>query len=171
MKNTKSILIFTGSIVFALGLSYLLRKSINGKEIAVVLFALFLFLFLLHFFLRKNVKYKSFFMSKWNVFTTKYKKEDFIDISPDLLFEKFIDIIEGSTFKVSSSNKVNYEIFAITPLTMRSWGENIYIQFIESKGGSKMKFESSTLFQVTDWGKNKTNHILILDEFNKSLTI
>lgn len=171
MKNLKSLLSFTITIVFALTLSYFLRKNNNGQLIAVVLFLIILSILFIHIFLRKKLSAKNFFMSDWNVFTKKYKEEKHIELAPELLMEKFEEIIKNSKFKIITMKNDTNEILATTSTTLNSWGENMYIQFVKTEDGSLFKFESSTMFGMADWGKNERNYNKILTEFDESLTI
>ena len=87
------------------------------------------------------------------------------------MFEKIIEVINHSDFKLVESDKDKFEILAISTITFKSWGENLYISF-ETKGNETiMKFYSATLFQIYSWGKNEKNCTDLLNEIESSLTI
>jgi hypothetical protein len=170
MKNSKNTLLYIIMIVTVFLLVKFLTDD-TSKNFAIVMALIVLPIFATHLILRKKQTAKKFFMSKWNIFTSKFKKEEFLELAPGLLMEKFEEVIKESKFKIVSINKDTNEIFATTPTTLNSWGENIYIKFIETETGSIFKFESSTFFGIIDGGKNEKNHTKILTEFDESLTI
>jgi len=87
------------------------------------------------------------------------------------MFEKIIEVIKDSKFKLIEADKDRFELLAITPISFTSWGENLYISF-ETRGNETiMKFCSSTLFQIYSWGKNEKNFTDLLNEIESSLTI
>jgi hypothetical protein len=69
------------------------------------------------------------------------------------------------------TDKNNFEILAISTITFKSWGENLYISFETIGDQTVLKFCSSTLFQLYSWGKNEENYNALLNEIESSLTI
>ena len=87
------------------------------------------------------------------------------------MFEKIIKVINHSDFELVESDENKFEILAISKITYKSWGENLYISY-ETKGSETiMKFCSSTLFQMYSWGKNEKNYEDLLNEIERSLII
>ncbi|MDB9881994.1 hypothetical protein OAD66_02555 [Bacteroidia bacterium] len=135
----------------------------------------FLFLivgfFIFNLIIRKSLSFKSYFTSRYNLFTTKVRSEKSYDIPKGLMFEKIIEVINHSDFKLVETDENKFEILAISKITFKSWGENLYINF-ETKGNETiMKFCSSTLFQMYSWGKNEKNYDDLLNEIESSLIV
>jgi hypothetical protein len=135
----------------------------------------FLFLtvgfFIFNLIIRKSLSFKSYFTSRYNLFTTKVRSEKSYDIPKELMFEKIIEVINHSDFKLVETDENKFEILAISKITFKSWGENLYINF-ETKGNETiMKFCSSTLFQMYSWGKNEKNYDDLLNEIESSLIV
>ena len=135
----------------------------------------FLFLivgfFIFNLIIRKSLSFKSYFTSRYNLFTTKVRSEKSYDIPKELMFEKIIEVINHSDFKLVETDESKFEILAISKITFKSWGENLYINF-ETKGNETiMKFCSSTLFQMYSWGKNEKNYDDLLNEIESSLIV
>lgn len=135
----------------------------------------FLFLtvgfFIFNLIIRKSLSFKSYFTSRYNLFTTKVRSEKSYDIPKELMFEKIIEVINHSDFKLVETDENKFEILAISKITFKSWGENLYINF-ETKGNETiMKFCSSTLFQMYSWGKNEKKYDDLLNEIESSLIV
>ena len=135
----------------------------------------FLFLivgfFIFNLIIRKSLSFKSYFTSRYNLFTTKVRSVKSYDIPKELMFEKIIEVINHSDFKLVETDENKFEILAISKITFKSWGENLYINF-ETKGNETiMKFCSSTLFQMYSWGKNEKNYDDLLNEIESSLIV
>ncbi|MFO7922446.1 MAG: hypothetical protein R6U58_01990 [Bacteroidales bacterium] len=87
------------------------------------------------------------------------------------MFEKMIEVIDHSKFKLVEADKDRFEILAVTNITFKSWGENLYISFETIGDETIMKFCSVTFFQITSWGKNEKNYDDLLSEIESSFTI
>jgi hypothetical protein len=135
----------------------------------------FLFLivgfFIFNLISRKSLSFKTYFTSKYNLFTTKVWSEKHYDIPKELMFEKIIEVINHSDFKLVETDEVKFEILAISTITFKSWGENLYISFETEGNETIMKFCSSTLFQIYSWGKNEKNYDDLLNEIESSLIV
>ena len=155
MKILKHILVVILLIILSLlYVNYLEPDSPVMITFIIITYSFFAF----NFFIRKSLLYKNYFLSKYNLFTTKFRTEKSFDIPKELMFEKIIEVINDSRFKLAEVDKDKLEILAISKITFRSWGENLYINF-ETKGDKTiMKFSTSTLFQVYSWGKIEKNY-------------
>jgi hypothetical protein len=127
--------------------------------------------FVFNLLIRTLPSFKNYFTSKFNLLTSKVYSEKTFDISKELMFEKIIEVINNSNFKLVEADKDKFEIFAITNISWKSWGENIYISFETNGDETVMKFCSVTLFQIYSWGKNEKNYDDLLNEIEESLTI
>ncbi len=87
------------------------------------------------------------------------------------MFEKLIEVIDDSKFKLIKADKVNHEILAISRISWLSWGENLYISFEDKGDESTIKFCSATLFQIYSWGKNEKNFDDLMKAIDSSLTV
>jgi hypothetical protein len=87
------------------------------------------------------------------------------------MFEKVMEVVNDSKFKLVDTDNEKLEILAISSISFLSWGENLYISFETRGDETVMKFCSSTLFQIYSWGKNEKNISDLLNEIESSFTI
>lgn len=127
--------------------------------------------FVFNFIIRKSLSFKNYFIHQYNFLITTVRSEKTFDISKDLMFEKIIEVINDSEFKLAEVDKDKFEILAISKITFKSWGENLYISFEAIGNETIMKFCSVTLFQIYSWGKNQKNCDDLLNEIESSLTV
>jgi hypothetical protein len=127
--------------------------------------------FIFNFIIRKSLLFKNYFTSRFNLLTSKVHFEKEFDISKELMFEKLVEVINNSKFKLVQADNKKFEILAITTITWKSWGENLYISFDKIGDDTIMKFCSVTLFQIYSWGKNEKNYDDLIQEIENSLTI
>lgn len=151
---------------------FLIGNSLkNDDPVLVVSVLLIAGFFVFNLVIRKSLSFKNYFTSKYNLLTSKAHAEKSFDIPKDLMFEKIIEVINDSKFKLIKADKEAFEILAIAPISFKSWGENLYVS-LETKGNeTTMKFCSTTLFQIYSWGKNEKNFTDLLNEIESSLTI
>jgi len=164
LKHTLALVFLIISTVF------ITRYNLNDNILKVFcLVTISLFIFNLIF--RKSLALKKYFTSRYNVFTSKFRSEKVYDISAELMFEKIIEVINNSNFKLAGTESNNFSILATSSISFSSWGESLYINFDNSKDGCVMRFCSVTLFGVYSWGKNENNYHEILKQIDDSLTI
>jgi hypothetical protein len=164
IKNTSVIL-----LIFVLfGLSVYLKPSTPIVITYIILFAGFL---ILNLSLKNKLSFKNYFISKYNLFTTKSRSEKFYDIPNKLMFDKILEVLNESNFKIVGTDIDNLGILARTKLSAQSWGENLYFSFEKKDNGTIMKLCSVTLFQWYAWGKNESNCDLVLIDIENSLII
>ncbi len=120
---------------------------------------------------RKNLFFKNYFISKYNLLSTKFRYEKTFDFSKELTFEKLKEVLADAGFKICKTELEKGIIFATSPISWKSWGENIYIDLKESDGRTEMKFYSVCIAQIYSWGKNEANCTKFLHEFEESLTV
>ncbi len=136
----------------------------------IIIFLIVAF-FIFNLIIRKSLSFKNYFTSKFNLFTNKVRYKKTFDLPNDLMYQKVIEVINDSKFKLADTDKEKFEILAISTMSAISWGENLYIDF-ETKGNETiMHFCSTTFFQMYDWGKNEKNYTVLLNEIESSLTI
>ncbi|MFH1050083.1 MAG: hypothetical protein V1779_04020 [bacterium] len=99
----------------------------------------------------------------------RYKQE--YDFPKDLLFDKFIEVLQNSDLKIIQTDKNTGDILAISSISWQSWGENIYISLEEKYGKTIVDFCSACIFQIYAWGKNQRNYEKFIKEFEESLII
>lgn len=168
MKNIKHILIAILIIAIpTLAFSYFNFSDLLLIWIPVLIGSFFIF----NLSVRKSLLFKRYFVSKYNLLTTNISRQEAFDIPIDLMFEKVVEVINHSKFTVVAKDEGKYEILAITKPSLISWGENLYIDFKQSKEETIANFRSSTCFQVYSWGRNEDNLTELLDEIEKSLTV
>lgn len=169
--TSKDIKIWIAVLVMALITVY--SAYILEPENPGLLISIFLIpgLFIMNFIIRRSLTFKNYFTSQVNLLTSKFYSEKSFDISKELMFEKIIEVINDSKFKLVEADKDKFEILAITKISFKSWGENIYISFDTIGDETIMKFCSVTLFQIFSWGKNEKNYDDLLNEIENSLTV
>jgi hypothetical protein len=143
----------------------------QGPTVLAISMTAILVFFILNLMLRKSLSLKRYFLSPFNLLTAKEKSEQICDIPKDLLFDKIIEVINDSGFKLARADKSRHTILATARISWKSWGENIYIDLEESEQGTRMKFRSVTFFQIYSWGKNRKNCDDLQEAIDQSLTI
>ena len=167
-KDIRIWIVLSVLIIFPFLIGYYLESD---SPILIVTIFLIVGFFIFNLVIRKSLSFTDYFTSKYNLLTSKVRSEKSFDISKELMFEKIIEVLKDSKFKLIEADKDRFELLAITPISFKSWGENLYISF-ETRGNETiMKFCSSTLFQIYSWGKNEKNFEDLLNEIESSLTI
>ena len=168
MKNIKNIL----AVVFIMGFSILFSRYVpEDSKSSFIVVAILASLFALHFVIRQNLAFKSYFLSPYNFLSAKYASKTTYDIPIDLMFEKTLEVLDSTDFKVKHSNDNSFEIFATSSISWRSWGENLYIDFIEENGKTIMNFHSVAVMQMHTWDKNQKNSEHLISTIEESLII
>ena len=126
---------------------------------------------LLNWSIRKSLNYKSYFLSKYNIFTAKYSNTIQVDLSVNTAFEKLKEVLDESSFKIVDINYDDYEILVISKMSVWSLSENLYLSVQSTSNGSKILVEISTLFSVYSWGKNEENFKNLFKKFEESFII
>ena len=168
MKTFKHILVAVLIMLISVLMTHYLKPN---NPIMIVFLFLILGFFIFNLIIRKSLSFKNYFTSPYNLITTKVHYQKSYDIPKDLMFEKIIEVINNSNFKLVETNKEKLEILAISSLTFKSWGENLYISFETNGNKTIMKFCSTTLFQMYSWGKNEKNYDDLLNNIESSLII
>ena len=145
---------------------------LDSQNPAVLLgLLLILGFFIFNLVIRKSLAFQNYFTSRYNLLTTKDRTEIVFDFSRDLAFEKILEVINQSKFKLVAADTEKFVILAISKISFRSWGENIYLSFEKRGDQTVMKFCSVTLFQIYSWGKNEENYGKLFKEIEDSLTV
>jgi len=152
MKNAIKIVLVLGLLTFIMFRDFP-DNSLFIKSIPVII----LFLFMINLLMRNSLKFKSYFTSKYNFFTSKYQYRELFDIPADLLFEKINEVAVKSSFKIADTDNEHHQILLTTGFSLLSWGENVYIEFETVDNKTEMKVCSVTFFQIVSWGKNRDN--------------
>lgn len=142
-----------------------------GNPALLIIIFFILGFFMVNLILRRSLSLKRYFTSPFNLLTSKVHSERQFDIPKALMFDKIVEVINQSKFKLVETDRDKFEILAITNISWKSWGENMYISFETLGDETKMKFCSVTFFQITSWGKNEKNYEDLLSEIETSLTI
>ncbi len=168
MKTLKHILVIALLTIFTVLITTYIDDNNRFLPIFVVLI-IGVFMFNLMF--RKSLSFKNYFISKYNLFTTKTKFEIKYNIPKELMFEKVIEVINESNFKIVDTDTNKLDILATSSVSFMSWGENLYLSF-ETKGmETVMSVCVSTVFGMYSWGKNEQNYKDLLKEIENSLII
>ncbi len=168
MKITKHILV----ALFILLIYFLITTYIKPDNLFFMI-SVFLIVgfFILNLIIRKSLSFENYFTSNYNLLTSKFNHKKSFEISKGLMFEKVIEVINNSNFRIVDTNKEKFKILAVSSITFKSWGENLYIDFESIGDVTIMNFCSTTLFQVYSWGKNEKNYENLLSEIDNSLII
>ncbi|AEV31379.1 hypothetical protein Oweho_0358 [Owenweeksia hongkongensis DSM 17368] len=155
-----------------LGFSIIYSRYVPAdSKPAFIVTAVIASFFIFHFVIRKNPRFKSYFLSPFNFLSAKYASKTSYDIPIDLMFEKTLEVLDTTKFKLVHADKERFEIFAISPISWKSWGENLYIDFTEENGETIMNFHSVAVMQVQTWDKNQKNSEHLINSIEDSLTI
>ena len=166
MKNIKHILaIMSFAVLCWLSLKYPGNHILSA--IGTLLFATLIFNFLV----RKRIHFKSYFLNKYNFSVSTHFSKSQTEISSELMYEKMLEVLRDSNYKIQDSNAVEKSIFVTTPMSFKSWGENIYIDIEESKIGKTVIHITSAALQVYAWGKNEQNFDKLITEIEESLIV
>ncbi len=158
--------------IFAIVIVFFITESFrSGIKLISFMYAPFLTIILFNFYIRKNLRFKSYLLSKYNPLTSKRKFLKEFDFSKDILFHKLLEVIDEAGYKIIKTNENTGDIFAITFMTWIGVGENIYIKLNELSGKTTVEFLSVHLIGGGYWDKNKINYQNMLEEFEKSLII
>ncbi len=123
MKTLKHILV----AVLIMLISGLITYYLEPNNLILTIFSfLIVGFFIFNLIIRKSLSFKNYFTSQYNLFTTKIRAEKAYDIPKELMFEKIIEVINNSDLKLVEVDKDKFEILAISTITFKSWGENIY---------------------------------------------
>lgn len=170
VMKTKTTIIFILTLVTLGFLGAALGQNMDELWVKVVLIIVPV-IFVFNFTVRTNVRFKSYFTSKFNFLNSKYSAVISSDLSKELMYQKMVEVIENSPLKLVEANDITQEIISTKGITWTSWGENIYVDFTEKDGGTQMNFVSTTVLGVISWGQNEKNYNRLLSTYEESLTI
>lgn len=142
------------------------------KWLSLLVFAIPISLLIINLLLRRNLRFKAWFLNSINIFLEKKTFEMKSEISEDLLFDKLLEVISESDFQLLDKEEDTMNILCGTSTNFWTWGENIYIHITEKKdGGSSIQLISTTLFGRTSWSRNDQNYKSFIASFEAALTI
>ncbi len=168
MRAYKNLLAIAFILLFSFTLAAWMTKRGNvAYLISITLMSIFLF----NIIVRNRIWFKPYFVSSWNIFSSKFRRDFEFDIPRELVLEKIIEVMQDSPFEIKYVDRETYEILAVSKLSWLSWGENIYLALVEADGKTRIRFDSVALFQLYTWGKNEKNFDIFLEKLEDSLTI
>lgn len=157
-------------IIMIFAILYLLTRYVSEDALRIISIIIIL-LFFLSMAIRNKVWFKPYFTSRYNILTSKARYQYSFDFTKDILFDKFIEVLQQAGFSIIQTDKAKGSIFATSGLNWYSWGENIYLDFFEDNSKTQVNICSASIFQIYSWGKNERNFEKIIQEFETSLTI
>jgi hypothetical protein len=156
----------------------ILKDNITLLFFIVIIGSWFLYLFLqkFNFAVRGNVRYKPYFISRYNILTSKIRRVREIDLPKELLFKKLIEIMPRIGFEIKHSDEKNGTIHAITPIREIIRGEIIYVSLTDINGKSMLEFYSTSIISEPTFSsiyrdRNELNYNNFFREFENSLVI
>lgn len=171
---------FTRIVLMVSSFAYQFLED-NHIVIIVAFFALGWWFFSLlmqkfNFVVSENARFKLYFISKYNILTSKIRRVQEIDLPKDLLFKKLIEILPRAGFIIKQSDEKHGTIHAITPITKMVMGEIIYISLAEVNGKSMLEFYSVSIFSGYNFRhilkeRNERNFKKLIQEYEESLII
>lgn len=158
--------------IILFGTYFILRLLNVNQWIALSIFLIPIIGLAVSFVIRKNLKYKNWFLSPNNSFVERNQKVIQSDIDSNLLFEKLLEVINDSQFKLYDFDKESHVILCGTSANFSTWGENVYL-FIKQldENSSEVSIESATIFGSSSWGRNEKNYKSFIDQLENSLTV
>jgi hypothetical protein len=142
------------------------------KWLSLFVFLPLILLLIINLFLRKKLRYKNWFLSSLNIFLDRKTEIVKLDFTSDLLFEKLLEVIEESSFKILDISHEKLQIVCGTNPNLKTWGENIYIQLHQiEEDSTNVEFISTTIFGGNSLKRNDKNFEKFMQSFEESLTI
>jgi len=150
----------------------LLQYVTKDSFIALSIFIVPISMLIMNMVIRKRLIFKSWFLSKYNIFLEKEISIFESEISKELLYEKMIEVVKMSPFKVMDVEANTFELLIGTAPNFWTWGENLYIE-IKEKGNenTEIKIIAVTVFGSYSWNRNRKNSQQFYESFQESLTI
>ena len=121
--------------------------------------------------LRKRLKNSKWFLSPLNLSLERVVRKTRSEISADLLYEKLLEVIADSEFKLFDADQKERRILIGTTANFWTWGENIYIQLEPEGSETVINVSSVTVFGNSSWKRNESNFHSLIQSFESSLTI
>ncbi len=148
-------------------------RNYLGEGVEVVFFIIYFVvgLSIFNFVVRKSLFFKPYFTSKFNVLCSGHKSQFEIDIPEDLLFDKLIEVIQDSSYRMGNVDRGRLLILATSSVNWISWGENIYIELSKKRAITQVTIYSVSVVGVYDWGRNEFNSQKMMMELEESLTV
>lgn len=162
-------------LIFSLAIygGYKLLSYYSGKPlVSLLIFAIPILFLLINFLLRKKLRYKPWFLNTLNFLLAKKTKVFTSEIPEELLFQKLLNVVEESEFKLLDADLNTKNILVATGVNFLTWGENIYIEIkpVESEI-VEVKVVSVTIFGSHSFNRNTANYQSFYNAFEESLTI
>ena len=152
---------------------YKLTSYLTGENwLSLLVFIVPIGLLLVNMSLRKSLRYKSWFLGQGNLLLERNSYSSHSDIPNQLLFDKLLEVLDDSEFKLLDTDKNGPYILAGTSVNFWTWGENVYIRLEETENGeTTIHFTSITLFGNKSWKRNQNNFESFFNSLESSLTI
>jgi len=172
LREARTLFAPLGGLLVFVGIAVFLHEqwATDGSYWRLTL-ALILGFFAFNLIVRRRLSFRGYFTSAYNLLTAKKRAQITFDWPRELLFDKVIEVLEHSKFRLAETERAGFKILATTGLTLTSWGENLYIDLEQKDEETVMHFCSTTLFQIYSWEKNDKNFRDLMDEIERSLTI
>jgi len=103
MKTFKHILVAVLIMLISVLMTHYLKPN---NPIMIVFLFLILGFFIFNLIIKKSLSFKNYFTSPYNLITTKVHYQKSYDIPKDLMFEKIIEVINNSNFKLVYVTKI-----------------------------------------------------------------
>tara|TARA_B100000768_G_scaffold161547_1_gene161691 strand:- start:660 stop:1355 length:696 start_codon:yes stop_codon:yes gene_type:complete len=166
VKDVKHILAIISIVVISC-----LNIKYQNSHTLIVVGGFLTVVLIFNYSIRKKIRYKSYFLNPWNFLVSAQFSNQNTEISSELMYEKMPELVRDLNYQVQNSNLLKKSIFITTPISFKSWGENIYIDIDETNSGKSIINITSASLQVYSWGKNKQNFDKLILEIEESLII
>ena len=164
--------LFAITLIIGITLGIVNIPGYYGKSIQIAIAAISISFTSINLILRKHIVFKSYFTSNLNILTSKKKSTLELDFDSELVFGKILEIAKEGKHKLRHADSIKKSILLTTPVSWKSWGENIYIDIeVAPQNKSKVTIQSATLFQSYSWGKNEENLEKLAKSIDNSLII
>ncbi|MFT6165575.1 MAG: hypothetical protein ACJAV5_000696 [Vicingaceae bacterium] len=120
---------------------------------------------------RRNLRWKSFYTSPFNLLTAKRVEVFQFDIESGLLFDKAKEVLIQNGIKIKSTDDENKILLVVTSISLKSWGEKIYVTINRNGSESSELIYEIVAFQVYTWGKNEDNASDFKEQLEESFII
>lgn len=98
---------------------------------------------------------------------SSYQSRRSYDVAPEAAFSAVRDLVRRRNYRVQIEDPESCALEVTTALSLRSWGERLYITATPGGNGSVVEVDSRSRMALVDWGKNRDNVEGLLDELGR----
>jgi hypothetical protein len=171
MKNMKNLIAGLILIIVFLLIGMLQEENQKFQNGFNIYLGLIFLIFGFNLYARRFLAFKAYFLSTFNVFAAKQSGSLQSDLPAEVIIDKLVEVLTTSQFNIKIVDYKSNQILALSKISWKSWGENIYIEVLKNSADFEVKFSSVAVFQMFTWGKNEANFKKFIKTFEGSLIV